>query len=371
MRDLVPWIRLTKAGVRPLRLHALLQSLGSPQAIFASSTTQIMAASGMAATTAERLLAQAGDACNTDLAAMERLGVELLTWDDARYPPLLREIADPPCALYLRGTLETRDRTAVAVVGTRYPSAYGRQVAETLSRKLAEAGITIVSGLARGIDTRAHRGALEGGGRTACVLGSALDRIYPAENARLAEEIASHGAVLSEYPMGTGPDGWHFPARNRIVSGLSLGTVVVEGEESERTRSGALITADFALEQGREVFAVPGEIRNPLTTGPHHLIQEGAKLVTSVDDILSELGLLAPRAPATTQLALPELNLSAEEARVLDSLGPQPQQIEEVIAECGLTAAQVSASLLMLELKGLAAKMPGNSFVRRYRGGRG
>jgi DNA processing protein len=316
----------------------------------------------MAPSAAERLLAQAGDPCDADLAAMERLRVELLPWGDERYPPLLREIADPPCALYVRGTLEPRDRSAVAVVGTRTPSIYGREVAASFSRGLAAAGLTVVSGLARGIDTQAHRGALAAGGRTLAVLGCGVDVAYPADNTRLAAEIAAAGALISEYPMGSGPEKWRFPARNRIISGLSLGTLVVEG----RSRSGVISTADFALEQNRDVFAVPGDIHNPRTAVPHRLIQEGAKLAVCPEDILSELGILP--APAPAQPPLPEINLSEVETRVLDALGLQQRHIDDVIAESGLSAAQVSSSLLVLELKGLVRKLPGNGFARLHRG---
>jgi DNA processing protein len=350
----------------------LLDALGSPEAIFAASVPQLIEASGMAPAAAERLLAQASAPCDADLAAMERLGVDLIPWGDACYPPLLREIADPPCALYVRGTLELRDRTAVAVVGTRTASPYAREVAEAFGRQLARAGLTVVSGLARGIDTRAHAGALAAGGRTLAVLGSGLDILYPAENARLAEQIAAQGALLSEYPMGSGPESWRFPARNRILSGLSLGTLVVEGRwdwQAKGNRSGALITSDFALEQGREVFAIPGDIRNPRTSGPHRLIQEGAKLVARLEDILTELRIGTPAASAPAQLTLPEISLSEGETRVLNSLGLQPRHIDDLIAESGLPAGQVSSSLLTLELKGLVAKRPGGNFVRVHRSG--
>jgi DNA processing protein len=298
---------------------------------------------------------------------MERLGVQLLRWGHERYPPHLAEIADPPCALYLRGTLEPADRCAVAVVGTRRASSYGRDVAALLSRDLARAGVTVVSGLALGIDGSAHRGALSAVGRTVAVLGCGVDVAYPASHAALAAEIIERGALLSEYPMGSGPEPWRFPARNRIVSGLSLGTVVVEGTE----KSGAMITADFAAEQNRDVFAVPGDIRSPRSEGPHRLIQEGAKLVRCAQDIMTELGIVSSPADGAVQLALDGMDLSDEEARVLETLSLQPSLVDETIAESRLTVPQVSAALLTLELKGLIRKLPGNAFVRLHRGGAG
>lgn len=360
MRDLIPWIRLTRAGVRPLRLHTLLQRLGTPEAIFGSSASQLIALSGIAPTAAERLLALADDPCEAELSAMARLGVELLTWEDERYPSLLREIADPPCALYLRGTLRPEDRTGLAVVGTRRASGYGREIAAKLSGDLARAGVTVVSGLAVGIDTAAHRGALGGGGRTLAVLGCGLDIPYPAGNARLREEIVASGALLSEFPIGSGPEPWRFPARNRIVSGLTLGTLVVEGD----MKSGALITAEFASEQGREVFAVPGEVRNLRAIGPHRLIQDGAKLVHDVDDILVELRLASP--PALRPLAEEPaaVSLTDDETAVLKVLGPQQRHVDEVIGESGLPAGRVTGALMMLEIKGLVRKLAGNAFVR-------
>jgi DNA processing protein len=367
MRELIPWIRLTRSGVRPLRLHTLLQRLGTPEAILGASAEQLIALSGIAPPAAERLLAQADDPCEADLSAMARLGVELLPWGDERYPALLREIADPPCALYVRGTLQPEDRIAVAVVGTRRASSYGREVAAKLSADLTRAGVTVVSGLAVGIDTAAHRGALAAGGRTLAVLGCGIDVPYPAGNARLREEIMANGALLSEFPLGSEPEPWRFPARNRIVSGLSLGTVVVEGD----IKSGALITAEFAAEQNREVFAVPGEIRNVRARGPHSLIQEGAKLVHDVEDILVELRLTSPPAAMPSASDLAELSLTEDESAVLQVLGPQQRHVDEVIAESRLPAGQVSAALVMLEVKGLVRKVAGNAYVRLPHSGAG
>jgi DNA processing protein len=293
--------------------------------------------------------------------------VELLPWTHERYPALLREIADPPSALYVRGTLEPADRAAVAVVGTRQASSYGREVAAKLSGDLTRAGVSVVSGMAVGIDSAAHRGALAAGGRTLAVLGCGIDIPYPAVNARLRDEIVAGGALVSEYPMGSGPEPWRFPARNRIVSGLSLGTLVVEGD----IKSGALITAEFALEQGREVFAVPGDIRSGRTRGPHRLIQEGAKLVHEVEDILTELRIVMPVAVTPSAPDRDDVSLTEAEGQVLKVLSSQRRHVDEVIAESGLTAAQASAALLMLEVKALVRRLAGNAYVRLPDGGAG
>jgi DNA processing protein len=233
-------------------------------------------------------------------------------------------------------------------------------VAERFGRELAEAGLTVVSGMARGIDTAAHRGALAAKGRTIAVLGSGVDVLYPWENARLAEQMIEHGALLSESPMGSPPDGWRFRPRNRIISGLSLGVLVVEATE----RSGALITTTYAAEQNREVFAVPNMIDNLRGRGPHGLIKDGAKLVETLADILVELGIPSQEPSGDGQLSMAELTLSEEEQRTLSLLSAQPCPMDDLIAESGLAAGQVSAALLMLEVKGLVRKVPGNSFVR-------
>jgi DNA processing protein len=262
--------------------------------------------------------------------------------------------------LYCRGTLQATDDAAVAIVGTRRASHYGRAVAERFGRELAAAGLTVVSGMAAGIDTMAHRGALAAKGRTLAVLGAAVDVPYPVENRRLAEQVAESGALLSEAPMGSPPDAWRFPARNRIISGVSLGVLVVEAGE----KSGALITARFAAEQNREVFAIPGSIADPRSRGPHALIKDGAKLVETLDDLLVELGIPRQEPADDGQLALSELTLAAEEQQVLELLSAQPRPMDDLIAESGLSPGRASAALMMLEVKGFARKLPGNSYVR-------
>ncbi len=271
------------------------------------------------------------------------------------YPPALRTIPDPPARLYVRGRLREEDRLAVAVVGARRASPYGVAVARRLASDLARCGVTVVSGLARGIDAAAHEGALEAGGRTVAVLGCGPDVVYPPEHARLMAKIIASGAVLSEHPPGTPPLRHHFPRRNRLISGLSLGVVVVEG----RADSGALITADCALEQGREVFAVPGPVTSPTSALPHRLVQQGAKLVRGVEDILEELRLpvRVPPPGATSQLA------GAEEA-VYARLTLDPQHLDAVALQCGLPVAEVSRALVALELRGLVRALPGLRYVR-------
>ena len=278
------------------------------------------------------------------------------------YPPLLSELHDPPATLFLRGAADAVLAPRVAVVGARSCSAYGAQVARSLARDLASAGLVVVSGLARGVDGGAHRGALEGGGRTVAVLGCGIDRDYPRSHAELARRIVASGAVVSEYPPGVEPAPWRFPARNRIIAGLSLATVVVEARE----RSGALITADFALELGRDVFAVPGEITSGLSTGTNDLLRQGAAPLTSVRDVLEALG-IEPE-PAAGATAVTDAALT-----VLSILGDGACGVDELTRATGLSSAEVAAALVELELGGMAAQADGvyRSFSRgRSRGAR-
>lgn len=287
--------------------------------------------------------------------------ISLITPADSEYPAALRTIFDPPSPLYVRGKILPCDAIAVAIVGARRATEYGKAVAQWLARQLAQSGVTVVSGLARGVDAAAHRGALEAGGRTIAVLGCGPDIIYPPEHRSLMAEVIGQGAVVSEFAPGTPPHGGQFPQRNRIISGLSLGVVVVEGRED----SGALITADAALEQGREVFAVPGRIFDATTRAPHRLLQEGAKLVQRVEDILQELH-LPVRAALTPAAAAP---LDPVEGAVYRHLSLTPQHIDHLAAACGLPIAATSRALTALECKGLAVALPGNRYVQRPPGG--
>ncbi len=291
-----------------------------------------------------------------EIDSLHKYKVKALTCDSTDYPSRLREIYDYPPVLYVRGDLVHVDECCLAVVGTRRATVYGRQVTEDIVSDLARNGITIVSGLARGIDSIAHRTALELGARTIAVFASGLDIVYPAENAKLAREILEHGALISEYPLGTKPKADNFPRRNRIMSGLSLGVLVIEAGES----SGALITANQALEQNREVFAVPGSILSPTSRGTNHLIQEGAKLVRNYIDILEELNLTI----MAQQLEMKELlPTDKTEALLLRQLTREPTHIDDICRSTGLTAAIVGSTLTMMELKGMVKQVGGVSYV--------
>ncbi|MBM3225991.1 MAG: DNA-protecting protein DprA [Candidatus Tectomicrobia bacterium] len=317
---------------------------------------------------AEKLGAvQQGKAFARELARLQNTEVSVVTLADAAYPLALRWIPEPPPVLYVWGTLQPEDHLALAVVGSRKPSPYGQVAAQRLSAALAQSGFTVVSGLARGIDSLAHQATLQHGGRTIAVLGSGINVIYPPEHRRLSEAIRSQGAVVSEFAFDTKPDRWNFPRRNRIISGLTLGTLVVEASE----QSGSLHTARHALEQGREVFAVPGRIDVPSSRGTNNLIKRGAKLVEDIDDILEELPevvRLAVRPSGTGQeapacTAMPS-DLAADEAHVLGLVAPEETHIEVIIQASALSAQVVASILVTLELRGLVRQFPGKFFTR-------
>jgi DNA processing protein len=297
---------------------------------------------------------------DAELERLEASGVRAFTWADEDYPERLREVDDSPPVLYAMGELVEADNWAVGVVGTRRPTSYGREAAAHLSTGLAQAGVTVVSGLAVGIDTVAHYSALEAGGRTIAVLGSGLDVIYPNENRRLVRRILddSKGAVLSEFPLGTQPDAMNFPSRNRIISGLSLGVLVVEAG----AKSGALITSAFALDQGREVFAVPGPITSKMSEGPNNLLKSGAKCVTTPDDILEELNMEMVTEHVEAARALPS---DPTERKLLDLLQDAPLHIDELTESSGLPPSTVSAVLIMMELKGMVRHLGGMQYAAR------
>lgn len=284
-----------------------------------------------------------------EIEKLERIGARFITLDETEYPGLLKQLPDAPIVLYVRGTLLPDDERALAVVGTRRASTYGRDVAHHLSRELAANEVTVVSGLAHGIDAAAHQGALDGGGRTIAVLGCGIDRIYPSDHQTLAARIVQHGALVSEFPLGSAPDARHFPRRNRIISGLAVGVLIVEAP----VRSGALITATAAAEQGRDVFAVPGSVFSATSAGPHQLIQEGAKLVMKVEDILDELNLIR-RQVETRAVAEKVAPATENERLILDALGTEPIHVDDLGRRCGLPVAVISSTLTILELKGLA-----------------
>jgi DNA processing protein len=288
---------------------------------------------------------------------LRRAGVRACTWDDADYPAALRTIDRPPYVLFVRGELRPTDEVAVAVVGTRHASTYGREVAHTLATALAQSGVTVVSGLALGVDTVAHRAALDAGGRTLAVLGSGVDQIYPAQNRALGEQVIGQGALISDYPLGTRPEARNFPPRNRLISGLSKAVVIVEAGE----RSGALITAEFAAEQGREVFAVPGSILNAGSAGCNRLIREGATPLLAVDDLLAYLDLERTGAQRAARAAIPA---EPQEAALLAHLGLEPRHMDEIVRAAGMPPAAVGSLLAILEIKGLVRQPTPLYYVR-------
>ncbi len=357
MTDARYWVGFNKvSGVGPVKVRRLLDYFGDLGAAWGASASAL-AAAGLDRRAVESVLAtRAATDLDAELARLDRLGIQVLTWDSPDYPALLREVHDAPPVLYVLGQLLPRDAWALAVVGTRRVTAYGREVTSRLAGELGRCGVTVVSGLARGVDSVAHRAALEAGGRTIAVLGSGLDVIYPAENRKLAQQIAAQGALVSDYPLGTRPEASNFPARNRIISGLALGTLITEAGIG----SGALITADFALEQGREVFAVPGSILSRSAGGTNSLIQQGAKLVTGVQDILEELNLTMI---AEQQEAREILPANPTEASLLGVLSAEPLHIDEIARGTNLPVADVSAALTMMELKGMVRHAGGMQYA--------
>lgn len=351
------WVALSRiGGIGPVRLGRLLAAFRDGEAAWRASGRDLVAA-GIEPRSAEQIVAERPRLDpDQEWARLERGGFRVLLATDADYPARLREIHAAPPILYVWGALTPGDDLALAVVGTRRASPYGKTITERIVADLAAAGLTIVSGLARGIDAVAHRTALETGGRTLAVLGSGLDVIYPGEHKALAARIAENGAVLTDYPLGTKPDAVNFPARNRIVSGLSRGVLITEAPQS----SGARITANYAVEQNRDVFAVPGSILSTLSEAPNRLIQEGAKLVTSAEDILAELNL--PGTVDQPRLA-DVLPATPTEAALLDRLTADPQHIDDLGQATGLAPAEVGATLAMLELKGMVRQIGGQQYV--------
>jgi DNA processing protein len=358
--ELSYWIAINRVlGIGPINFRLLLTHFQDDLGAAWRADRRELARAGLQQKTIEAFLAQRTKIePESELDRLVAAQISLLTWRDPIYPALLREIDAAPPVLYLRGNLTEADQFALAVVGTRNTSNYGQQVTERLVSELARGQVTIVSGLALGIDTTAHTSALEAGGRTVAVLACGLDRVYPARNEKLARRIveSGQGVLISEYPLGVQPDGKNFPARNRIISGLSQGVLVVEAGE----KSGALITADFALKQGREVFAVPGSIFSSRSLGVNRLIQEGARLVLEVKDILDALNLFMIPQQVEIQLALPE---NAEERTLLALLSHEPLHIDELIIASNLPAPTVTATLTMLELKGLVRTIGRTQFV--------
>lgn len=361
-------------NVGPIRVRRLLEHFESPQAILAAPEGELRQVPGIGGEMAQQIH---GWEDRIDLAEehcrIADHGIDLLTIEDPAYPDALRTIHDPPFLLYARGKLLPRDSAAVAVVGSRRMTHYGQEQARKLSFQLARAGFTIVSGLARGIDTAAHEAALAAGGRTIAVLGSGIGKLYPPENQALADRITECGAVLSEFPVLYIPDKQSFPLRNRIVAGMSRGLLVVEAP----ARSGSLITANQALEQGRAVFAVPGPINRPNSEGCHRLIQQGAKLVCTADDVIEDLDQSLQTLPLEFELEVSspvparqdspparQQDLSELERRLLEALALGDATIDSLSEACSLPAGRVSAALLQLEMKRLVKQLPGKYFSK-------
>jgi len=343
-------------GIGAVRLNALLHHFGDARTAWSSSAADLKAA-GLSPRLAERICAARE---NADLDRIwEELaarGIRVLTWADEDYPRRLQEIDQPPPVLYVRGQLLPEDAFAVAIVGTRRITPYGRQITDELASHLAAQGITIVSGLARGVDAAAHSAAIRAGGRTIAVLGSGVDRVYPPEHRALAEKIQQQGALVSDYPVGAAPDAANFPPRNRIISGLSLAVIVVEAGET----SGALITAGFAAEQGREVFAVPGSVLAPQSKGTNRLIQTGAQPLLSAQDVLQALDLTQAGQKASARRVLPT---DSTERQLLEILGEQALHVDEIRGRSDLPIEKVSAALVLMELKGLVRQVGGMNYV--------
>ena len=357
MSDLRYWVGFNIVrGIGPTRLRALLDYFGDIERAWHAPVEELHS-TGLDRRSLENLLA-ARAALDLDrmLERIATAGAQVLTWESPGYPRLLREISDPPPVLYVKGALVEEDAWAIAIVGTRRASAYGREVTRQLSAALARSGITIVSGLARGIDAEAHWAALKAGGRTIAVLGCGIDQVYPPEHRQLAEEITAHGALVSDYPLGTQPEGVNFPPRNRIISGLSLGVLVTEAG----VRSGALITADYAAEQGRDVFAVPGSILARSSAGTNALVRDGAKVVLGPEDILEELNLTMVAEQTEARQVLPS---DATEAALLARLSAEPAHVDELQQQVGLPIAQVTSTLALMELKGMVRQVGGMKYV--------
>ncbi|MBI4761614.1 MAG: DNA-processing protein DprA [Chloroflexota bacterium] len=343
-------------GIGAVRMQGLVAYFGDLESAWAASPAEL-AAAGLGSKLIERVIqARAGVDLDKVWERIEQQGIKILTWQDEAYPQRLKEIDQPPPVLYLRGEYLPDDLFAVAIVGTRRVTPYGRQITEELSAFLAAHGITVVSGLARGVDAIAHQAALKAGGRTLAVLGSGVDKIYPPEHRALAEQIMAHGALLSDYAPGTPPDASNFPPRNRIISGLSLAVVVVEAGET----SGALITAEFAAEQGREVFAVPGSILAPQSKGTNKLIQNGALPLLSVNDLMQALDLTRVGEHKAARKIMPG---DPTEAQLLSVIGSEPLHVDEIRNQSGLPIEKVSAALALMELKGMVRQVGGMQYV--------
>ena len=351
------WLALNKIlNLGPATIKKLYDHFGSAEAIWNAKPKELAKVEGL--TKAKySLINEAKGKIDPESEIKSIKGVNFLTIEEEDYPENLRNIFDPPPVLFYKGQPEALNKKSIAIVGTRKPSSYGIEVADRFAKELAGLGFVVVSGMAYGIDTAAHKGALEAKAETIAVFGCGIDKVYPAENIRLAESVAESGCLVSEFSPGTPTSHWTFPQRNRIISGLSMGVIVVEGAQD----SGSLITAKLALEQGREVFAVPGQIENQNSKGPHWLIKQGAKLVESVEDVLEEFNMVMP------SRAVPEKDmsgLSSTEKSICELLMLEPLHIDVISEKASLSSQEVSSLLMMLEIKGFVKQLPGKKFVK-------
>lgn len=376
-KDIEQWLRLIRSdGVGSVGFFRLLKRFGSVDKVLGLSVSQLITVEGIGPKTAERI-AKSRDTFDVDaeMSLADKLGVSIINAEDDRYPVLMKNVYDKPAVLYVKGDIRREDNLAMAIVGSRKSSIYGSEQASRFSHLLASAGFTIISGMARGIDSVTHQAALTAGGRTIAVLGSGLANIYPPENKELFKKISQSGAVVSELPLTAEPRSEHFPARNRIIAGMSLGTIVVEAAYN----SGALITAKAALEYDREVMALPGRVDSPLSKGPNWLIKKGAKLIEFIEDVTEALGYIGDQLTShvseaakraadkyePTLFSSEMFNLSKEEKSLFDILSKEQIHIEELIEQTGIAAGKANSSLISLQLKGLIKQLPSNYFVRR------
>jgi DNA processing protein len=374
--DIENWLKLIRSdGVGPTGFARLLKHFRSVDRALGASVSELTEVKGIGPKTAGNI-ARTRDTFDVDkeLTLAEKLGVWIINAADPRYPPALKQIYDPPPVIYIKGTLKKQDGLAISIVGSRRCSTYGSEQSSRFAYLLASAGFTIVSGMARGIDTAAHRGALKAQGRTIAVQGCGLNNIFPPENEKLFALISGSGACISELPLSYEPLSQNFPTRNRIISGMSMGVIIIEASH----RSGALITARAALDQNREVMAVPGKVDSPISSGTNKLIKEGAKLIDCIDDVMEALGYIgmglkthadSAAKSAEEKLGTPlfdvsKLNLSEPELAVYNALDHEPLNIEDIIAHTSLSAGKVNSSLISLRLKGLIKQLPGNIFKK-------
>lgn len=352
-----------------VRFNNLIKHFGAVEKIFSATKAELEKVDQIGPKVSSAIISCDKDkTLKCEMKLIERCSVKVISYLDKDYPVNLKDIYDPPIILYVKGELTAEDKYSIGIVGSRHASRYGLQTAERLGCELAAMGLTVVSGLARGIDAAGHKGALKAKGRTIAVLGSGLANIYPEEHIKLADEIAKAGAVVSEFPMATEPYKDNFPRRNRIISGLSLGVIVVEAAKN----SGALITTDFALEQGRELFAVPGQAQAATAAGTNMLIRQGAKLVESADDVIEELGdvikgHMKAAAPGGRDEKISKAlgGLNEAEVKIFETLSDAPVSIDEIVDDTGLPVTEAMSCLTRLELKGIVAQLPGKSYVRK------